>query len=193
MIFHRDNYEDIRKYYSNTIIKLPELSGDRLWQIVSITPDEIKLHDVDGMEIYMDLNDPYTVEYPLPARTVYQYGHRAALLVRKPAKQYYRGLSKDNTSLSVYRTDGTMSALVWGLETLQQFVDKPAYQDVHTINPEEQDSWALSKHIALTSHGAIMVLNRCVGTVSFSDKTIKLQKPLFKQEVQQVFPGYTFV
>lgn len=191
MIFHRDNYEDIRKYYSHTIIKLPELSGDRLWQIVSITPDEIKLHDVDGMEIYMDLNDPYTVEYPLPARTVYQYGHRAALLVRKPAKQYYRGLSKDNTSLSVYRSDGSLSSLPWGLETLQQFVDKPAYQDIYTINLEEQESWALSKHIALTRSGHIMVLNKCVGVLSFSDKTITLTRSLFKQEVQQVFPGYT--
>lgn len=191
MIFHRANYEDIRKYYSHTIIKLPELSGDRLWQIVSITPDEIKLHDVDGMEIYMDLNDPYTVEYPLPARTVYQYGHRAALLVRKPAKQYYRGLHKDNTSLSVYRSDGTLSSLAWSLETLQQFVDKPAYQDIHTINLEEQDSWALSRHIALCRTGVIMVLNKCVGIALFDTKTVKLQKSLFKQEVQQVFPGWS--
>ena len=193
MIFHRDNYEDIRKYYNHTIIKLPELSGDRLWQILSITPDEIKLQDVDGMEIYMDLNDPYTVEYPLPSRTVYQYQDRAALLTRKPAKQYYRGLHKDNTALSFYRQDGSLSSMVWDISTLQQFVDKPAYQDVHTINLEEGYSWALSRHMAVARSGNVMVLNQCVGIVNFADKTVLLQRPLFTQEVKQVFPGYTIV
>jgi len=193
MIFHRDNYEDIRKYYNHTIIKLPELSGDRLWQILSITPDEIKLQDVDGMEIYMDLNDPYTVEYPLPSRTVYQYQDRAALLTRKPAKQYYRGLHKDNTQLAFYHNDGGLCSMVWDIGVLQQFVDKPAYQDIHTINLEEHYSWALSKHIALARTGSIMVLNQSVGVANFTEKTVLMHRPLFNQEVKQVFPGYAIV
>ena len=193
MIFHRDNYEDIRKYYNHTIIKLPELSDDRLWQILSITPDEVKLQDVDGMEIYMDLNDPYTVEYPLPSRTVYQHQDRAALLTRKPAKQYYRGLHKDNTQLAFYRNDGVLSLIGWDIGVLQQFVDKPAYQDIYTINLEEGYSWALSRHMAVARTGNIMVLNKCVGIANFTEKTVLMQNQLFKPEVKEVFPGYTLV
>jgi hypothetical protein len=189
MIFHRSNYEDIKRYYANTIIKLPQLSDDRLWQIVSITMDEVKLVDVDGMEIYIDLNEEFEVEYPLPGRTVYQMPDgRAGMLHRKPAKQYYRGLHKDNTALSCYLGDGSLTGLVWNLHTLQEFVDKPCYQSANMLDPSEGTSWALNKHMAVTDVGRIMVLNLTVGIANFEEKTIKVIKPLFNQEIKEAFP-----
>jgi len=193
MIFHRSVYEDIKRYYNNTIIKLPDLSGDRLWQILSITPEEIKLEDVDGMEIYMDLDEEYSVEYPLPGRVVYQHADRACIIYRKPAKQYYRGLHKDNTVVGYYYADGNLGGMPWGIETLQQFVDKPAYQDIHTINFEEGISWALSPNMVVTSIGAVCILNKQIAQVSFSNKEIKLLNKMFKPEVSQHFPGYTIL
>ncbi len=195
MIFHRTNYEDIRRYYQSTIIKLPNVSGDRLWQIVSINPDEVKLIDVDGMEIYIDLNEEYEVEYPLPGRVVYQTsGGRAALLHRKPAKQYYRGLHKDNTSLSAYLSDGSLTNMSWGLSTLQEFVDKPCYQDPNSIVIGEADSWAITPYMALSSAGRIVVLNQIVALVSnFETKEIVMVKSLFKPEIVRAFPGWKVV
>ncbi len=192
MIFHRHNYEDIKRYYANTIIKLPILSGDRLWQIVSINMDEVKMVDVDGMEIYIDLNEEYEVEYPLPGRVVYQTpNQRAGLIHRRPAKQYYRGLHKENTSLSWYTPSGDLSGMAWNLHTLQEFVDKPCYQDPNTINVNEGDSWALNPYMAVTSHGRVMVLTQTVALVDWESKKIKMLKPLFKQEVKQAFPFWS--
>lgn len=192
MIFHRINYEDIKRYYANTIIKLPAVSGDRLWQIVSINPDEVKLMDVDGMEIYVDLNEEYEVEYPLPGRTVYQTTDgRAALLLRRPAKQYYRGLHKENTGLSYYTSSGDLGGLAWNLHTLQEFVDKPCYQDPNQINLEEGSSWALNPHMAVTSSGRVMVLSSCVAVADFKAKGIMMVKSLFKPEVKAAFPGWS--
>jgi hypothetical protein len=189
MIFHRHNYEDIKRYYANTIIKLPALSGDRLWQIVSISLDEVKMVDVDGMEIYIDLNEEYEVEYPLPGRVVYQTANqRAGLIHRRPAKQYYRGLHKENTSLSCYTADGSIQGMAWSLHTLQEFVDKPCYQDPNTIDPEDGDSWAINPHMAVTSYGRVMVLTQNVALVDWQEKSINMLKPLFKQEVKQAFP-----
>lgn len=189
MIFHRSNYEDIRKYYQSNIIKLPALSGDRLWQILSITPDEIKLSDVDGFEIYIDLNEEYEVDYPLPARTVYQHQDRACVLVRRPAKQYYRGLHKENTLVSYFNGSGELQAMPWNIHTLQQFVDKPAYQDPHTINKEEGISWALNKYMALCSSGRISVLGKTVAIYNWHEKSVMCVNDLFKPELKQVFQG----
>lgn len=193
MIFHKSTYDDIRKYYQNNIIKLPALSGDRLWQILSITPDEIKLSDVDGMEIYIDLNEEYEVDYPLPARTVYQHADRACILIRRPAKQYFRGLHKENTIIHYINHKGELHGMPWNINTLQQFVDKPAYQDPHTINPEEGLSWALNKHMALSQNGYITVLGKCVAVLTFEDKKVHVLNALFKTELAQAFPGYTLV
>ena len=81
----------------------------------------------------------------------------------------------------------------WDIGVLQQFVDKPAYQDVHTIKLEEGYSWALSRHMAVARTGNIMVLNKCVGTANFTEKTVLMQNQLFKPEVKEVFPGYNIV
>jgi hypothetical protein len=191
VIFHRTNYEDIKRYYANTIIKLPQLSDDRLWQIVNINMDEVKMVDVDGMEIYIDLNEEYEVEYPLPGRTVYQMPQgKAGLLHRRPAKQYYRGLHKDNTTLSCYLSDGTLTGLNWNLHTLQEFVDKPCYQDSNNLDTSQGDSWALNKHMAVTLSGKIMVLTQAVGYADFEEKTIKVTKPLFNREIKEAFPSW---
>lgn len=190
MIFHRSNYDDIRRYYNNTIIKLPEISGDRLWQIISISPDEVKLEDVDGVEVYIDLNEEYEVDYPLPGRTVYQCGNRAMLLARRPAKQYYRGLHKENTSVSSYSCSGNISNFAWDIQTLQQFVDKPAYQDPITINPDEGDSWAINKHMVVCQNGYIMVLSRPIGKINWEDKTILVLSSLFRPEIVSAFPTF---
>jgi hypothetical protein len=194
MIFHRSNYEDIKRYYSNTIIKLPAVSGDRLWQIVSMNMDEVKLVDVDGMEIYIDLNEEYEVEYPLPGRVVYQTSEgRAALLHRRPAKQYYRGLHKENTSLSCYLGDGSLTCLSWNLQSLQEFVDKPCYQDPNLIVPGDASSWALNPYMAVCNSGRVMALTTCVAVAAFSSKEIMVTKSLFKPEIKAVFPGWSVV
>ena len=191
MIFHRNNYEDIKRYYNNTIIKLPEISGDRLWQILSIQPDEVKLVDVDGIEIYIDLNEEYEVDYPLPGRVVYQYADRAMLLTRRPAKMYYRGLHKENTALSSYGPGGSLGGFSWDIHTLQQFVDKPAYQDPITINPDEGESWAVNKHMAVCQSGHIMVLSKVIGKVEWESKQISVMASLFTPEIQAAFPTFT--
>jgi hypothetical protein len=110
------------------------------------------------------------------------------MLHRKPAKQYYRGLHKDNTALSCYLGDGSLTGLVWNLHTLQEFVDKPCYQSANMLDPSEGTSWALNKHMAVTAVGRIMVLNLTVGIANFEEKTIKVIKPLFNQEIKEAFP-----
>ena len=55
MIFNKENYNDICKYYTSNIIKLG-VTEDRLWQIVDIRPSEVTLVDVDGFTAYLTLS-----------------------------------------------------------------------------------------------------------------------------------------
>lgn len=193
MIFHRSTFSDIQKYYPDNIIKFQE-TGDRLWQIVSMRPDELKCIDADGFEIFIDLNEPYEVDYPLPGRVVYQDGQYACMLSRKPAKQYNRGIHNSNTSLTYLTAGGLWKTSNFTLQKLQQFVDKPAYQDVSTIDWESGYlSWALDKHFAVCQDGTLMCLFKSIGVVDYKTKTVKLKFKLFKQEVASLFNNWTIV
>lgn len=190
MIFHRSVYNDIVKYYSGNIIKLTSLTGDRLWKVIDICPDEVALKDVDGFEIYMDLNDEYQVDFPLPKRAVYQSGHRAMLLQRKPAKQYNRGIHEQNTMVKSLGTSlWTFSP--FNIDVLQQFVDKPAYQDPDNLDME-YDSWAITPVLAVNKVGRVWALDKVIGQVnSFEQKQMTLTSSLFKPEITTAFPTWS--
>jgi len=193
MIFHKSTYSDIQKYYPDNIVKFKE-TGDRLWRICSIMHHEVRCMDADGFEIFLDLNEPYEVDYPLPGRVVYQSGGNACMLYRIPAKQYNRGIHSQNTALSVLSSSGSWGNTGFSIQKLQQFVDKPSYQDISLINLEEPgySSWALSRHVSICRAGAVFVLASCVGSFSFAEKTISAN-PLFMSELKPLFPGWKFV
>ena len=187
MIFHKSTYNDIVKYYSNNIVKLKE-TEDRLWQIVSITPHEVSLRDCDGFYVYLDLNEEYEVDYPLPGRVVYQNGEYASFLYRKPAKQYNRGIHNQNTGLLIL-SNGKWQTFDISIERLQQFVDKPCYQDVNNLT-EGYASWAISPQFALCS-GKIFCLNKEVGAYSTADKRVVLKSKLLLPEVKALFKDWS--
>jgi len=193
MIFHKSTYSDIQKYYPDNIVKFKE-TGDRLWRICHISTSEVRCTDADGFELYLDLNEPYEVDYPLPGRVVYQNGANAAMLYRIPAKQYNRGIHSANTALSVLTAGGSWNNSGFSIQKLQQFVDKPAYQDVSLINWEDTtySSWALSRHVSICRGGLIYVLSLNVGNFSWESKTLSIN-PLFKSEMAPLFPGWNMV
>lgn len=193
MIFHRSTYSDIQKYYPDNIVKFKE-TGDRLWQIRSINSDEIRCVDTDGFEIFIDLDEPYEVDFTLPGRVVYQNGMHASMLARIPAKQYNRGIHSHNTALYYLRSDGSWSNGGFNIQKLQQFVDKPSYQEVGLINfaSDEYNSWALSRHISICRAGYVFALNTQIGYFNYHDKTLSVNA-LFKPEVALLFPTWSFV
>jgi len=183
MIFHKSTYSDICKYYPDNIVKFKE-TEDRLWRITHITHNEVICIDADGFELSIDLNEEYEVDYPLPGRVVYQNGPNACLLHRIPAKQYNRGIHSQNTALSTLRGDGTWTNLGISIQKLQQFVDKPAYQDVSLIDwNSDYHSWALNKYVSVCRCGLIFILHTCVGSCNYVDKTVDII-PLFKPEIK---------
>jgi len=199
MIFHKSTYNDIQKYYQDNIVKFTKETGDRLWLIKNISPSEVRCVDADGFEIYIDLNEEYEVDYPIPGRTVYQYGKHAAMLFRKPAKQYNRGIHHQNTSLSILRDQGSWQNNPINIHILQQFVDKPAYQDVNSFavsildGDNYKESIALDRHFAVTSTGFLFCLSKQIGHVQWEHKTVKTSTSLFNSNLNKLFPDWKIV
>jgi len=193
MIFHKSTYSDIQKYYPDNIVKFKE-TGDRLWRITYIGHEEVRCQDADGFELYLDLNEPYEVDYPLPGRVVYQNGPNAAMLYRIPAKQYNRGIHSANTAMSVLIASGSWANSGFSIQKLQQFVDKPSYQDVSLIdwNNDDYRSWALSRHVSISRGGNVFILASNIGGFSWAEKLLSVNS-LFKSELSPLFPGWKFV
>jgi hypothetical protein len=193
MIFHKSTYNDIQKYYPDNIVKFKE-TGDRLWQIRSISPEEVRCTDTDGFEIYLDLNEPYEVDFTLPGRVVYQNGPHACMLVRAPAKQYNRGIHHQNTMLLMLKSSGEWVSTGFNIQKLQQFVDKPSYQEVSLIDFQDSNyaSWALSRHFSISRCGYVYALGTRIGHFDVPSKGIIVNN-LFKPDLASLFPGWTFV
>jgi len=78
------------------------------------------------------------------------------------------------------------------IQKLQQFVDKPAYQDVSLIDwDSDYLSWALNKYVSVSKNSLIYILHTCVGSFNPVDKTVDII-PLFKPEIKPLFPGWEF-
>lgn len=191
MIFHRSCADDIIKYYKGTFVKFKE-TGDRLWYIHNVNYDEVHCKDVDGFDLYIDLNEEYEVDYALPGRAVYQCGNQAFMLSRKPAKQYQRGISSNNTNLSRLRPDGKWDSVQLTLDRLQQFVDKPAYQDPDVVQWPEMASIALNPVFSVAVGTKILyALRTSIGSVNNNTKEVMLSNSLFKPEVKKLFPTWS--
>jgi hypothetical protein len=187
MIVHSGNYSDIQKYYLGTVVKL-SITGDRLQKICEVHEDEITLVDVDGMEITIDLSEPYEIDYPLPTRAVYQMGKSAVMLARRPAQQYYRGIHEKNTSLQYLNSTGEWRPMAVTLENLQQFVDKPCYHNIEFgFDWEPYQSYALDNVFSVSKSLNIFALASPIAQMNPNTKSV-LCTPLFRTELQQLFP-----
>ena len=185
MIFSQQNVPDIKKYYDGTYIKIPH-TGDTVWYIKQIRSDEIEVEDVNGITCYLDLTEPFEVDYPLPHRTVYQHHSGAACLVRIPAKQYYRGISTKNTAIYICNSAGAWKAISLRFDTIQGFVDKPAYQDPYLLETSLEKSVALNRFLSLDQKGNLFILMTPIGKYDFKSGEITCEK-LFAPEVSKVF------
>jgi len=185
MIFSTKNWKDIQRYYEGTFVKFKE-TGERLWWIKKVLPDEVKAQDVDGFEVSIDLSEDYEITYALPSRAVYQDNVHASILIRIPAKQYYRGINSSNTKLMRMSALGSWHVNNLSFEKLQQFVDKPSYQ-CYPFNTT-YESWALTPDISLCKIGTLYCGVMPIGSLDLVNNKGQV-KQLFKEDVLPLFPG----
>jgi len=183
-----ENYEDIKRYYYRTFIKLKE-TEDIIWLVKDLNPAQVKLVDVHENEVFIDLSEEYEIEYAIPARTVFQRGSAAFCLVRNPAKQYMRGLSKENT-MFMRLAGRQFTPMSFDINAVQDFVNKPVYNKLLDVRDDEYDSVALSPNLSISSEGHMFAGLSRVGKISWAKKELHCD-PLFKNILVKFLPeGY---
>lgn len=192
MEFTRSNCKDIERYFHHTWIKLEEL-GDTLLYVERVFSDRVTGTTDSGQDFVIELHDdqPYTVNYVLPHRAVFQYGNRAAIIRRIPAKQYRRGLCADNTQ--VFYPD-TQSPIDLTQKVLVAYTNKPSYAsftEAFNTKGDKRTTTALSPRMwASRKTGQIYIDTTLVAFYERELKTIRVYKPLFVPELRRHIEAY---
>jgi hypothetical protein len=191
MFANSSNAEDVKKYYHQTWVKFPKLSGDTLWFISNVSHDFLEILSDNGEEALIDLKRGQEMEYVIPKKTIYQFGEKAAFLSRVPARQWKKGMCGKNTRFQ------TLSLTKWDLadfdiSIIAGFVNKPSYLDFYALAKEwsqgkfETISAALTPRIACSYSGSIFIDDTLVGKYDL-DKNILTTREIYKENLQPLF------
>lgn len=192
MLFSSENWDDIRKYYLNTYIKIKE-AGDELFFINRVDRAQVSGIVENGGEfvIYLDDANPYEIDYVLPHKSYFQLDKDAVQLYRSPAKQYQRGLNTSNTKVVRLNRAGEQESLSEGgldFKVLKAFVEKQPFRTLAQAidkNAPVANSFVLSPRMMFhrVTKGLYIDFVR-VANVHTGDRTITMIHPVFTDEVK---------
>lgn len=196
MFINSQNFDDVKKYFQHTYVKFAE-TGDHIWHIDTVNPNEIICSDKNKEQVGIDLTIGYNLEYILPRKAVFQFGNEAVMLSRIPARQWKKGMCKANTAFHSMTSEGTWVQLNFDINMIEGFVNKPSYYPldiaVKELSDENGDlfSVALNSRMSLSKSGKLYIDNVLVGKVIFKDKVV-VCKHIFKPEIAKIFAnGFT--
>lgn len=188
MLFTPSNTDDISRYYKGTYIKFKE-TGDSLFYVQQVRDDVVSGKAADGtpFELYLSHDHPYEVDYVLPHKSFFQWGEHACLLQRIPAKQYQRGISGNNVSISGLRSSGAQVDIGIGFDVLKAFVSKQVFLSLDTAILADKISVALSPRIAFVPHTRKLFIDfLCVGQLTPKRKGVKCFNNIFRPELERL-------
>lgn len=187
MIFIPENVSDIERYYKNTYVKFKEC-GDTLFHIQCVDSKYVSGKKEDGTDfiLYLSQDAPYEIEYVLPHKSFFQYGNKAVLLERSPAKQYYRGLSPSNTVMKHYANG--VKSVEFSFDPLKAFVTKQKFFSVMgAIQAAGMVTCVLSSRMMLSrATNRIFIDMTPVAKVSLPKMKIQMIEPIFFDEIVQL-------
>lgn len=190
MEFTSTVWRDIEKYFRHTYVKFDEY-GDKLFYITEVSPEYVSGLDEEKTNFQLFLSDasPYTVNYILPHKAVFQYKDSVYSLQRIPARQYKRGLCEDNTQIVNVAT-GQKQELTFDI--LKAFVNKPQYSSFSAaFNTKiKTKAVALNSRMSFMRTGAILVDSTQVAKYDYTTKKISINHKIFLPEIIQHMVDY---
>lgn len=187
MQFTPSNREDINKYYRHSFLKFKE-TGDLLYYIQSVDTNAVTGTTEDGRDfkLYLAEEEPYEVNYILPHKSFFQFGAHACMLQRVPAKQYHRGITQENTSITYRDTDGTSGKLPLGFEVLGAFTKKQKFFSLsEAVKATDIISAVLAPRMMYMKNNKQVFIDFIpVARVAGATKTITMLNPIFTEEIQ---------
>jgi hypothetical protein len=193
MFVDSNNWDDCKKYFEGTWVKFKEEGDNTIWYINEVTPKHLFAKSVDEKEIIgVDLEIGYTLDYVIPKKTTYQLHESAVNLSRIPARQWKKGMNKQNTLFQVLTGDGIWLPAPFQPDVINGFVNKPGYYTPHDAlrefkASEHLRSAALNPRMSIARNGTIFV--DTVLVARFDGERL-ITKSLFVPEISAMFPEW---
>lgn len=187
MKFSKDNWEDIKKYFDKSYMKFP-LLGDEVVYVESVSSagmsgKRMKNADWDGWQFtFGGVDTVAEVEFVLPRKSYFQSDNGAYLLTRLPAKQYKRGMCRENTSIECLTIHG-FEGVPLSLELINAYTHKPSFQG---FCEELGSSYAVSRRMAVDQTGKIYIDHTRIGYIDVKERSINCNIELFVPEIEQI-------
>lgn len=180
----RENWKDIEKYFSRTYVKFTEFP-EEIFFIDRVDKNRIYAEDQKGDEFHILLENEYDLDYVLPQKTTYQLGNHACILNRIPARQWKRGICKENTTLVKINTQGGQAPMSLTFEALKGFVNKPKHFDFIEIaqsfdHGNMMDSYAVTPRMCISRNGLMFIDGIVCGHFNAPKKKMIIDKLLSK-------------
>lgn len=196
MLLDPTNWQDGDKYFTGCFIKVKEY-GDTICRVEKVSAEGIWCTDEFGNNVCIELDGSvtnkvgYDLDYILPKRTWFQMGECAVFLNRNPARQWKKGICKQNTMLFSMMGSGKLAPEGLNFTTLHAYTHKPAN---HNKLPENGningESLAIHPRFAVSREGSLFLDLTEIGKVLWKDKTV-LVKKLFVSDVTPLVSPYT--
>jgi hypothetical protein len=194
MLFIPENQNDIAKYFRQSFLKFKPSEGDEWNPDTLFFIDNVdrfivtgKVDDGREFKIYLSNDHPYVVDYILPHKSFFQYGDHAVLLERVPARQYFRGITCENTALHYRKPDGTIANQDLSFKTLQAYVKKQKFFTIQEALAQRKVKSCVmnSRMMIVPDTRSIYVDFTEIAKVEPDNKTIKMTAPLFLPELRR--------
>jgi hypothetical protein len=148
----------------------------------------------DNETIGIDLEVGYTIDYVIPKKTTYQLNEAAVNLSRIPARQWKKGMNKQNTLFQALCANSLWAPVTFEPQFINGFVNKPGYYTYQDAlrefkASEHLDSAALSPRMSICRNGTIYVDTVAVAKLDEKSERI-VTKNLFIPEISSSFPNW---
>lgn len=182
--FVSETAKDFRQRYQNTygFFTTKETNKRILVVISNVEENKVDFYDVDRNQYSAQVNMGVQFEFVAPVKRLFTDGKIIMLIQRKPARQWQRGLSSSNTSITNIDTGANI--------TLNFSRVQEAYGKSHVFNPKDHAKYlSENSSICLLSDmfafvgDTLYLYNVAVGKVNKETKVITMDQKVFHQEV----------
>ena len=182
------NHRDFHARYHDTFCFLTSKENNerKLVHITDVTDDRVYFRqDESEMRFHANIDAGVMFDF-IPVDHGWYNAHNSApmLLERVPARQWKRGISRQNTNVTVLvnnagRYGGPLTSVRPSFMVLNSIFTNP---QPYRFDPTQKYGSAFSKHFVLTPTGKVMFYRAEIG--EFDGKSITLHNDLVSQEVR---------
>jgi hypothetical protein len=124
------NWRDVEKYYAGTFIMVPEVSEQSFFRVTKVSPDGMVVTDWQNLSeegfISFTGGYQYEIKNPLFGKNQWVLNSKggAAFVTRRPARQWKKGISEQNTLIYSINSKGVINPVSFNMVHLSEFFSK---------------------------------------------------------------------